>query len=72
MRLATRNQLEDARLKGFDVCACGWLADGTVGYPVLRPRDGCGTHEAGIRICPSRPPNGAGWDAYCSAIECRY
>ncbi|XP_064640813.1 uncharacterized protein LOC135495805 isoform X2 [Lineus longissimus] len=65
MRLATPDQLEDARWHGFDACYCGWLADGSVGYPILRPRDGCGLHRAGIRVCPSRPPSGAGWDAYC-------
>ena len=65
MRLATREQLTDAWGQGFDVCACGWLADGTVGYPILNPRSGCGTGPAGIRTCSSTP-SGAGWDAYCT------
>ena len=66
MRLATRAQLEHARKLGLDVCACGWLADGTVGYPILKPRKGCGGNaRAGVRTCSSTP-SGVGWDAYCT------
>ena len=72
MRLATRDQLEDARKMGLDVCACGWLADGTVGYPILKPRNGCGGSEpAGVRTCSSTP-SGVGWDAYCTKSACEW
>ena len=71
MWLATREQLEDARLKGLDVCSCGWLADGTAAYPILKPRDGCEPGApAGLRTCSSTPV-GAGWDAYCTETECK-
>ncbi|XP_013412459.1 aggrecan core protein-like [Lingula anatina] len=39
--IATHAQLLAAWGKGLDVCACGWLADGTMGYPIWKPRRGC-------------------------------
>jgi hypothetical protein len=65
MRLATRDQLKAAWKDGLDDCTCGWLADGSVGYPIQVPRDGCGTGVPGIRTCSSTP-SGAGWDVYCT------
>jgi hypothetical protein len=70
-RLATRDQLTEAWKEGLDVCACGWLADGSVGYPIMRPRGGCGSSTPGVRTCSSSP-SGAGWDAYCTKAECKY
>jgi hyaluronan/proteoglycan link protein 3 len=69
MRLASHAQLEDAWKLGLDVCACGWLADGSVAYPTVRPRNGCRAGDAaGIRTCPKNP-SGIGWDAYCTDAE---
>jgi hypothetical protein len=65
MRLATHAQLTEAWKQGLDICVCGWLADGSVGYPIVRPRSGCGSSPAGIRTC-SRTPRGIGYDAYCT------
>lgn len=40
--LATPEQLLTAWEEGLDWCNAGWLADGTVQYPIAAPRDGCG------------------------------
>ncbi|KAF3855173.1 hypothetical protein F7725_023228 [Dissostichus mawsoni] len=40
--LATFEQLFTAWDEGLDWCNAGWLADGTVQYPITAPRDGCG------------------------------
>ena len=71
MRLATRRELEHARQLGYDWCECGWLVDGTVGYPIVTPRDGCGgaSTPPGVRTCPVSPWNGIGWDAFCSICK---
>ena len=73
MRLATRRELELARQLGYDWCECGWLADGTVGYPIVTPRDGCGgaSTPAGVRTCPVSPSwwGMSGWDAFCSICK---
>jgi hypothetical protein len=66
MRLATRDQLKEAWKQGLDVCACGWLADSTVGFPIVKPRDGCGGPTVGVRTCSSETGGGGGWDAYCT------
>jgi hypothetical protein len=71
MRLATYNQLRDAMVNGLDACACGWLADGSVRYPIIKPRNGCGGAAPGIRTCSSSP-SGAGWDAYCTKIKSKH
>ena len=70
MRLATRVELEYSRKLGLDVCACGWLADGTVGYPIVTPRKWCGEGPPGVRTCPVTPSSWGriGWDAYCATI----
>ena len=71
MVVATRDQLDEARQLGLDRCRCGWLADGTVGFPVVTPRAKCGDPNlpAGVRMCPaSRPYNSVGWDTYCVKI----
>ncbi|XP_077479620.1 brevican core protein-like [Stigmatopora argus] len=50
--VATPEQLTAAFHDGLDHCDAGWLADGTVRYPIVRPRAGClGNlhHRAGVR-----------------------
>ncbi|KAM6937024.1 hyaluronan and proteoglycan link protein 3 [Xenentodon cancila] len=40
--LASFEQLFSEWEDGLDWCNAGWLADGTVQYPITAPRDGCG------------------------------
>jgi hypothetical protein len=73
MRLATFDQLYQAWRQGLDECACGWMADGSVGYPVMRPRSGCEPAPTpGISFCSSSSYVGSGWDAYCTTTKREY
>ncbi|KAJ8396743.1 hypothetical protein AAFF_G00015810 [Aldrovandia affinis] len=37
------------RFAGLDRCDAGWLADGSLRYPITRPRQNCGPPEQGVR-----------------------
>ncbi|NWI89691.1 HPLN3 protein, partial [Pitta sordida] len=65
--LATFHQLFQAWSEGLDWCNAGWLADGTVQYPIRLPRKPCGgLHLApGIRSYSPRPRHRRRFDAYC-------
>ena len=68
MTIARRELVQQAFEQGMDVCACGWFADGTAGYPIVTPREGCqGGSPPGIRPCRSDPT--VGWDVYCNAQD---
>lgn len=38
------------KLLGYDRCDAGWLADGSVRYPISRPRKRCSPNEAAVRF----------------------
>ncbi|XP_010876183.1 hyaluronan and proteoglycan link protein 3 [Esox lucius] len=45
------------RFMGLDRCDAGWLADGSVRYPITKPRRNCGPMEAGVRSFGFAPPH---------------
>uniref|UniRef100_A0A3B3ZCA2 Brevican n=1 Tax=Periophthalmus magnuspinnatus TaxID=409849 RepID=A0A3B3ZCA2_9GOBI len=47
--LASTAQLYAAWNDGLNHCSPGWLADGSVRYPIVTPRERCGGKEPGVR-----------------------
>lgn len=47
--LATTAQLYVAWSDGLNHCSPGWLADGSVRYPIVTPRERCGGGDPGVR-----------------------
>ncbi|XP_043079831.1 brevican core protein-like [Puntigrus tetrazona] len=70
-QLATAGQLYLAWQGGLDRCDPGWLADGSVRYPINLPRRNCGGDEPGVRTVyhnPNRtgfPDTSDLFSAYC-------
>ncbi|KAM9376437.1 hyaluronan and proteoglycan link protein 3 [Pholidichthys leucotaenia] len=69
--LATFEQLFAAWEEGLDWCNAGWLADGTVQYPITDPRDGCGGENLapGVRSYGPRHRLLHRYDAFCFAAS---
>ncbi|XP_056277119.1 neurocan core protein-like [Pseudoliparis swirei] len=67
-QLATVGQLHLAWKAGLDSCAPGWLSDGSVRYPVTRPRPDCGGSRPGVRtVAPNTTADNTSalYDTYC-------
>ncbi|XP_062277095.1 hyaluronan and proteoglycan link protein 3 [Scomber scombrus] len=69
--LATFEQLYAAWEEGLDWCNAGWLADGTVQYPITVPRDGCGGVDLapGLRSYGQRHRFLQRYDVFCFAAS---
>ncbi|XP_060115998.1 aggrecan core protein [Heteronotia binoei] len=53
--LASTGQLYAAWKLGLDNCRAGWLADGSLRYPILHPRPACGGDKPGVRTTYLHP-----------------
>ncbi|XP_060767923.1 hyaluronan and proteoglycan link protein 3-like isoform X2 [Neoarius graeffei] len=65
--VATFDQLFAAWQEGLDWCNAGWLADGTVQYPIVQPRLPCGGLDLapGIRSYGARHKHRHHYDVFC-------
>ncbi|XP_029294628.1 hyaluronan and proteoglycan link protein 1-like [Cottoperca gobio] len=57
------------KLEGYDRCDAGWLADGSIRYPISRPRKNCSPTEAAVRFVgfPDKMQKSHG--VYCFQVE---
>uniref|UniRef100_A0A674K6W9 Aggrecan n=1 Tax=Terrapene triunguis TaxID=2587831 RepID=A0A674K6W9_9SAUR len=53
--LASVGQLHAAWKLGLDRCRAGWLADGSIRYPIVTPRPACGGDKPGVRTIYLHP-----------------
>ena len=69
--LASTGQLYAAWSVGLDACSPGWLADGSVRYPIVTPRERCGGALPGVKTIflfrnqTGFPDAQSRYDAYC-------
>ncbi|NXX21761.1 PGCB protein, partial [Podargus strigoides] len=69
--LASTGQLYAAWNTGLDACSPGWLADGSVRYPIVTPRERCGGALPGVKTIflfrnqTGFPDAQSRYDAYC-------
>ncbi|NWU92575.1 PGCB protein, partial [Upupa epops] len=69
--LASPGQLFAAWNAGLDACSPGWLADGSVRYPIVTPRERCGGALPGVKTVflfrnqTGFPDAQSRYDAYC-------
>ena len=52
-------------LEGYDRCDAGWLADGSVRYPISRPRMNCSPTEAAVRFVGFPDKTQKSYGVYC-------
>ncbi|XP_026176515.1 hyaluronan and proteoglycan link protein 1 [Mastacembelus armatus] len=71
--VASFDQLFEAWRGGLDWCNAGWLNDGTVQYPITKPREPCGgsNNRPGLRNYGQRDKQMSRYDVFCyaSALE---
>ncbi|KAF1389037.1 hypothetical protein PFLUV_G00069290 [Perca fluviatilis] len=69
--VATFDQLFEAWKGGLDWCNAGWLNDGTVQYPITKPRQNCGgtNHGPGVRSYGRPDKQISRFDVFCFASE---
>lgn len=53
------------KLQGYDRCDAGWLSDGSVRYPISRPRMKCSPTEAAVRFIGFPDKKHQLYGAYC-------
>ncbi|XP_040052553.2 hyaluronan and proteoglycan link protein 1 [Gasterosteus aculeatus] len=53
------------KLQGYDRCDAGWLADGSVRYPISRPRKNCSPTEAAVRFVGFPDKMQKSYGVYC-------
>lgn len=53
------------KLQGYDRCDAGWLADGSVRYPISKPRMKCSPTEAAVRSIGFPEKKHKLYGAYC-------
>ncbi|KAM9360920.1 hyaluronan and proteoglycan link protein 1a [Symphorus nematophorus] len=57
------------KLEGYDRCDAGWLADGSVRYPISRPRKNCSPTEAAVRFVGFPDKLQKSYGVYCYKAE---
>ncbi|XP_054467478.1 hyaluronan and proteoglycan link protein 1-like [Anoplopoma fimbria] len=57
------------KLEGFDRCDAGWLADGSVRYPISRPRKNCSPTDAAVRFVGFPDQMQKSYGVYCYKAE---
>nr|XP_057926553.1 hyaluronan and proteoglycan link protein 1-like isoform X1 [Doryrhamphus excisus] len=57
------------KLEGYDRCDAGWLADGSVRYPISRPRRNCSPTEAAVRFVGFPDKQQKLYGVYCYKAE---
>jgi len=69
--VASFDQLFQAWQSGFDWCNAGWLIDGSVQYPVTKPREPCGGSDAnaGLRTYGQQDKSNSRYDVFCFTPE---
>lgn len=65
--VASFEQLYGEWRSGLDWCNAGWLNDGTVQYPITKPREPCGGARAtaGLRNYGQRDKSNSRYDVFC-------
>lgn len=65
--IASFDQLYDAWRGGLDWCNAGWLSDGSVQYPITKPREPCGGKDTvpGVRNYGLRDKEKGRYDVFC-------